>query len=236
MHALACEYARAPSKAALNGALEAALPLCALIARRFSGRGVDYEDLYQVAAMACVKALEGFDPTMGMKFSTYVTPTVTGRVRNYIRDKAQLLRTPRAVHEQAAQLHQAREQFVKDHRREPTSRELADILSWDMAKVLTALSARAAGDVLSLDAEDQDGIALAQRLSGVEAGFEQSEQRQDLQKAMTVLSHRERQLLSLRYEQKFSQRETARRMALSQMQVSRMEKRILTTLRKEMEA
>lgn len=103
MHDLACEYALSPTEDNLQAALEAALPLCALIARRFSGRGIEYEDLYQVASMACVSALKNFEVERSLKFTTFVTPTITGTVRNYLRDKAGLLRTPRAIREQSAQ-------------------------------------------------------------------------------------------------------------------------------------
>ena len=78
MHALACLYARDKTQEKLEEALDAALPLCALIARRFSRRGAEYDDLYQTACLACVQALRGFDPDRGYRFSTYVTPTVTG--------------------------------------------------------------------------------------------------------------------------------------------------------------
>ena len=109
MHALACEYALKRTEEALSDATQAALPLCALIARRFVGRGADYEDLYQVASMALVAALRGFDPERGLKFSTYVTPTITGTVRNYLRDKGGVMRTPRGLKEQAALLSRERE-------------------------------------------------------------------------------------------------------------------------------
>ena len=236
MHALACAYAKAPSEAGLHAALEAALPLCALIARRFSGRGVEYEDLFQVASLACVQAIKSFDPGRDMKFSTFATPTITGKVRNYIRDRGSLLRTPRLVYEQTARLARAREQFLSAHHREPTPRELGAALGWDLSKVVAVLAARAAKEVSSLDQEDQEGMTLGQRLSGTEAGFERTEQRQDLQRAMLLLAENEKQLLALRYEQKYSQREAARHLGMTQMQVSRMERRILTALRKEMEA
>ena len=236
MHALACAYAREPDGERLQAALQAALPLCALIARRFSGRGVEYEDLYHVASLSCVQALKSFDPDKGLKFSSFVTPSLTGKVRNFIRDKSSLLRTPRAVYEQAAQLTRAREEYLRLHREEPTPRALADRLGWDLPKVLTVLSARAAKDVSSLDQTDEEGLTLGQRLPGPEAGFEQMEQRQDLRRALATLSPREQALLTLRYQHKLSQRETARRLGMSQMQVSRAEQRALAALRKEMEA
>lgn len=236
MHRLACAYAENPGDEALSAALLPALPLCALIARRFADRGVEYEDLYQVACLACVQAIRGFDPGLGVQFATYLTPTLTGRVRNYIRDKGTLLRPSRTAQEQSAQAVAAREQFFSAHRREPTPRELAEALRWPLARVLTALQAREARRVFSLDREDEAGTTLAQKLSAPEEGFERAERRSDLKRAMDALSDRERTLLSLRYREKCSQRETARRMDMTQMQVSRMERRALETLRKEMDA
>ena len=234
MHALACRYAAEQTDAHLQAALEASLPLCALIARRFAHRGVEYEDLYQIACLACVGALKRFDVSREMKFTTFVTPTVTGAVRNAVRDQAGLLRSPRALLQQSAQLARIREAFCQRERREPTARELADALGWDVERVLTALSHPAARAPLSLDQEDGDGLPLAARLPFLETGFDRSEQRADLEKALEALSPLEQELMALRYKQRLSQRDAARRLGISQMQVSRMERRILTALRKEL--
>lgn len=235
MHALACEYAHSPTEETLQAALEAALPLCALIARRFSGRGIDYEDLYQVASMACVTALKNFDAERGLKFTTFVTPSITGTVRNYLRDKAGLLRTPRGIREQGAQLGAAREKFVNENHREPSARELAEMLDWEISRVLQVLSAQEASQVSSIDQTDDEGLSIGDRIPFLERGFEQAEMRQDLLQALSILAEEERKLLILRFQQQLSQREAAREMGLTQMQVSRMERRILAALRKEME-
>lgn len=235
MHDLACEYALAPTEDNLQAALEAALPLCALIARRFSGRGIEYEDLYQVASMACVSALKNFDVERGLKFTTFVTPTITGTVRNYLRDKAGLLRTPRAIREQSAQLAAEREKYLREFHEEPSPRELADRLGWDMEKVLMILSARDANQISSLDQKDDEGLSPGDRVPFVEAGFEKMEQREDLLRAMKTLTPTETQLLVLRFQQRLSQREAAQALQMTQMQVSRMERRVLAALRKEME-
>lgn len=235
MHALACRYALAPSDETLQAALQSALPLCALIARRFSGRGVEYDDLYQVASLACVSALKSFDPELGLKFTTFVTPTITGTVRNYLRDKGSLLRTPRALRAQAAQLSRAREDFLRESHREPTARELALRLGWELSQVLLALSVREAENIASLDQKDEDGFAAAEKIAFFETGFEKAEQRQDLARALSGLNPPEKRLLALRFQDRLSQRETARILGMSQMQVSRMERRLLTALRKEMD-
>ncbi len=235
MHALACEYALKRTEEALGDAIQAALPLCALIARRFVGRGADYEDLYQVASMALVAALRGFDPERGLKFSTYVTPTITGTVRNYLRDKGGVMRTPRGLKEQAALLSREREALTRRLRREPTVRELADALVWPMARVLDILSAQENLNVASLDEPTADGRMPAETMGFFDEGFEGVEKRSDLQNALKALSNDERMLLVLRFSQKLSQRETAQKLNMTQMQISRMERRALSTLRREMD-
>ena len=235
MHALACLYARDKTRARLEEALDAALPLCALIARRFSHRGGEYDDLYQAACLACVQALRGFDPEKGYKFTTYVTPTVTGAVRNHLRDKESLLRTPRALRERTARLSQAREAYYARRHEEPAPRQLAEALGWTVEMVLSTLAANAANNLLSLDQQDEDGFSMADRLSAPEGNFERREQREDLRRAMETLNETERELLRLRFALRLSQRDTALRMNRTQMQISRMEKRVLAALRKEME-
>ena len=234
MHALACQYAQERTREHLDAALEACLDLCALIARRFSGRGVEYDDLYQTACLACVSALNSFDPEKGFKFTTYVTPTATGAVRNYLRDRSGLLHTPRALRQQGSQLAKAREAFYALHHEEPSPRQLAEALNWDMAQVLSVLAVQAAGTVASLEQEDEDGLSLADRLPALEAGFERTEQRADLQKALSTLTETENELLRLRFSLNLSQRDTAKKMNRTQMQISRMERRILAALRKEL--
>lgn len=235
MHALACEYAASRDEEALRRALEASLPLCAMIARRFHGRGAEYDDLYQVACMACVSALRTFDASRGLKFTTFVTPTITGTVRNYLRDRAGVVRAPRTLAEQAAQLQRAREAFVAQHRREPTPRELSTALGWEMERVMEAVALRDRARVASIDQPDEEGMTLGDRLPFQEAGFENAERRADLERALAKLSTQEQSLLALRFTQRLSQREAAQRLQMSQMQVSRMERRALAALRREME-
>ena len=236
MHRAACEYAQSRTEDALNEAAKACLPLCAVIARRFSGRGVDEEDLYQTAAMACVRALRDFDPARGLKFSTYVTPNVTGTVRNYLRDKATLMRTPRGMAEQAARLKKARERLTQTLRREPTAREMADDMKIGVPEVLDLLSMNDIHAVQPLDQKDDEGLSVAERAGFEETGFDKFIRREDLKNAVSGLTEDERTLLALRFSQNLTQRETANKMGLSQMRVSRMERRVISALRSDMEA
>lgn len=232
MHALACQYALTKTQAALDAALEACLPLCGLIARRFSGRGAEYDDLYQAACLACVNALKSFDPVRGFKFTTYVTPTVTGAVRNHLRDHAQGMRGPRAARERAAQLQKAREAHLALYHEEPSARALAQALGWDLALVLSVLAN--AWPAVSLDETNDEGLALGERLPALDAGFDRMEMRADLKEALAALTDTERAMLRLRFSLRLSQRDTAARLGRTQMQISRMERRVLAALRKEM--
>ena len=231
-HVAADRFAVFTAEEGLEEALDASLPLCAMIARRFSHRGGEYDDLFQVACMACVQALRGFDPDKGFKFTTYVTPTVTGAVRNHLRDRESLFRAPRALRERAVQLSQAREAYVALRHEEPTPRHLAEALGWPLEQVLAILTRNA---LVSLDRLDEDGLSLADRLPALETGFDRAEQREDLRRAMDTLNDTERELLRLRFSLRLNQRDTAERMNRTQMQISRMERRILAALRKEMD-
>lgn len=234
MHDLACRYALNPMEENLNLALKACLPLCALIAGRFLNRGAEYEDLYQVACLSCVSAIKGFDPERGLKFTTYVTPTVTGAVRNYLRDQAPLLRAPRALRQQAMDVEKARDAYLNRYHAEPSARQLAEILGWEIGRVLAAWNYLASTRVSSLEETDENGLTLAERLPFLEAGFEQMEQREDVARALAALTEEQKLLLRLRFTQRLSQRDAAARMNKTQMQISRMERRVLAALRKEL--
>jgi len=231
IHNAAMRYASTRTKEALDEAVSVALPLCNAIAARFAGRGIELEDLRQVAAMALVNALNGFDPKRGLRFTTYVTPTITGTVRNYIRDRAQLVRTPRGLREQGMQMDRMLEQLTQRLHREPTVPELAQELGWTLEQVISIHASREKSQVSSLDAQDENGMMVFDHLGKQEKGFEDFEMREDLRNALKTLSHEERTLIRLRFQEQLSQQATARKMNLTQMQVSRMERRVLRSLK-----
>ena len=104
------------------------MPLCASIAGKFSGRGAPREDLEQVAGMALLKALERYEPDRNLRFVTYAVPTITGEVRNYIRDKGSLMRMPRNSRQMLYDMSKAQERFEQEHLRTPSAQELADYM------------------------------------------------------------------------------------------------------------
>ncbi|HPY94544.1 MAG TPA: sigma-70 family RNA polymerase sigma factor [Clostridia bacterium] len=231
IHNAAMRYALEQTKEALDDAVDVALPLCNAIAARFTGRGIELEDLRQVAAMALVNALKGFDPSRGLRFTTYVTPTITGTVRNYIRDRAQLVRTPRGLREQGMQMDRVVEQITQKLHREPTIPELAEQLGWTVEQVISVHASREKSQVSSLDAQDENGMMVFDHLGISEKGFEDFEMREDLRKALMTLTAQERNLIRLRFQDQLSQQASAKKMNLTQMQVSRMERRVLRLLK-----
>lgn len=228
-------YYRSRSKEALEAAAEACLPLCAAIARRFSGRGADEEDLKQVAAMACVKALHSYSPEHGALFSTYAAQSAAGAVRNHLRDHAGLVRTPRSLYEQSAKLSRARQQLTQELHREPTVSELASFLNWTMQQVIDTLMSRDAQQTASFDdKKDDDGLSLMETLGENDQALSAFEQNEDLKNVLSQLDTHEQQLLKLRYFDNLSQRAVAQQLGMTQMQVSRAERRLLLTLKERL--
>lgn len=231
IHNAAMRYALTQTPESMEDAVKVALPLCNAIAARFTGRGIELEDLRQVAALALVNALNGFDPERGLRFTTYVTPTITGTVRNYIRDRAQLVRTPRGLREQGMQMDRELEKLTQQLNREPTVPELSEKMGWSVEQVISVQASRERSQVSSLDAQDDNGMMIFDHLGKQELGFESFETREDLRRALLTLSQEERKLIKLRFQDLLSQQAAAKKMNLTQMQVSRMERRVLNVLK-----
>ncbi len=209
------------------------LPLARAVARKFSGRGVETEDLEQVAGMALLKALERFDPARGFRFVTYAVPTITGDVRNYLRDKSGLMRMPRDMRQRLYQMTQEQERFEREHLRAPTATELAERMGIAPEEFLALLNLRAQSDAVSLDMPvgEEGDTRLSDLLGSADDRFECMERSEWAQWLLSKVGDTERELLTLRYRDGLGQRETAKRLGISQMQVSRLERRALSRLR-----
>ena len=226
-------YAATRAPALRDELVESYLPLARAVARRFEGRGVEREDLQQVASIALMKAIERFDPARGFRFVTYAIPTIAGDVRNYLRDKASGMRVPRDSRQKLFKMQQIREQFERENLREPSARELADAMQISPDELLMLLDMRNQTDITSLDApvSEESEADLGAMLGVDDQGFERVEQAQWMSWILSKVDEQERQLLTLRYRDRLGQRETAKKLGVSQMQVSRMERRVLARLR-----
>lgn len=233
------EYARSRDHAVMARLVEENLPLSQAVARKFQGRGVEKDDLEQVAAMALMQAIERFDPERGLQFSTFALPTIAGSVRNYLRDRGSTIRLTRSLREQLTKLRRVSDELTRKLQREPSMRELAEAMELPPEELLTLLDARRAAQTVSLDAEtsdDAEAPRLETFLGRLDEGYEQVEQAQWLNWVYGQVTPTEKLLLQKRFEERLGQRETARALGVSQMQVSRMERRLLTRLREKMTA
>lgn len=199
-----------------------------ILSRKFINRGVEYDDIYQVACMGILYAVERFDPDKGVKFATYATPTVMGEIRKYFRDKGNFIRIPRRLYEI----------FYKA---EKIRRVSSEISQEEIARILnipekTLRSVYEMGDmsfIKSLEYEAYaDGELTFSNVVGVEdKNYLMIEDRDFIDFCMTHLTENERKLIEYRYYNEKSQKEIAELMNTSQMQVSRLEKRTLKKLR-----
>ena len=232
------EYARSRDHAVMARLVEENLPLSQAVARKFQGRGVEKDDLEQVAAMALMQAIERH-PERGLQFSTFALPTIAGSVRNYLRDRGGTIRLTRSLREQLTKLRRVSDELTRKLQREPSMRELAEAMELPPEELLTLLDARRAAQTVSLDAETSDEAEaprLETFLGRLDEGYEQVEQAQWLNWVYGQVTPTEKLLLQKRFEERLGQRETARALGVSQMQVSRMERRLLTRLREKMTA
>ena len=231
---LLADYARTRDRDVMAALVEGYLPLCKAVARRFRGQGVETEDLEQVAAIALMKAIERFEPERGFKFTTFAMPTIAGEVRNHIRDKGSAVRVARDTRTRLFRLRKVADQLTQQLQREPSLKEIADAMQVTPDELLSLLDARDATDTLSMEAamsSDEDAQRLEEKLGVNDEGFEQVEQQQWMHWIFQQVTPQERLLLEKRYIERLGQRDTAKAMGVSQMQVSRMERRVLARLR-----
>jgi RNA polymerase sigma-B factor len=209
------------------------------IANRYARRGTDNEDLFQVARMGLVKAVDRFDPTTHYRFSTFATPTIRGEIQRYFRDHSWNVHVPRGMQDTWRQVEAVSRKMTETLGRTPTAEELAAKTELPVERVNEALSLHETNRLLSLDGEiDGDGsdrpTVLESSLGGEDRGLGQVENRVGLRQAMGHLNQGLREIIELRYLQSLSQREVGRRLSLSQMQVCRMERRALEELRSQL--
>ena len=204
------------------------------VIKRFSGRGQDMEELFQVGCVGLCKAVEGFKEELELQFSTYAVPVILGEVKRFIRDNTQV-HISRGIKEQSMKVKYAREQYEAKHHREPTLQELSEMTGMKIEDVL--LAGEVFRPVESLDAyvnEEESGTRRVDLLSNREDPGEQALNRIMCEEAFKRMSEKEQKIVYLRYFENLTQANVAKCLDMTQVQVSRMEKKILLRLREEM--
>ena len=212
-----------------NELVEKNLGLVHSCAHRFTGRGIEYEDLFQAGCMGLVKAFDAFARERGVRFSTYAVPVILGEMRRLFRDGG-TVKVSRSLKELSLKTTKERENFLLKNGREPTVSELSEILSVSAEEVTEALCA--AAPVISLTAGEDEGGG--QTDVPVESPEDEITERLSVIKAISDLEEKDRTLIKYRYYENKTQTETAKILGMTQVQVSRREKKILEILRREL--
>ena len=227
------QYRRSNDRRLRNQLVEAHMGFGVHVARKYANRGVADDDLRQVAMLALVKAVDRFDPTRGVNFSTFAGRTVEGEIKRYFRDSTWAVRVPRPAKELHLRIRSAAEDMAHELRRSPTPRELAAYLGVSVDDVVMALGAAAAYSADRIEPPSDDDSSPDSRgiLAEQESGYRMTEDRVFLKNLIKQLPEREQQIVRLRFFEELTQAEIAERVGISQMHVSRLLRKAFEQLR-----
>ena len=211
------------------------LRLVLSVIQRFSNRGENADDLFQVGCIGLMKAIDNFNTDLDVKFSTYGVPMIIGEIRRYLRDNS-TMRVSRAMRDTAYKVLQAKEAYIAQHQKEPTVEEIANILDIKREEVVFALDAILEPVSLyePVYSDSGDTICVMDQVRDSKNTDEMWLERIALKEAVSHLSEREKKILSMRFFQGKTQMEVSAEIGISQAQVSRLEKNALRQIRKQM--
>ena len=207
------------------------LNLVRFLASKFKNRGEPLDDLVQVGTIGLIKAIDRFDPERGLEFTTYATPTILGEIKRHFRDKGWSIRVPRRLQELSAKVNQATEELTVELQHSPSVEEIAAKLGVSAEEILEAMESSGAYTSVSLEAggtsEDDEAPALIDRLGSVDEDLDASDDRMVIDDAIRDFSPREQEIVRMRFIDGLTQVEIAKRLGVSQVQVSRLLRRTL---------
>lgn len=222
-----------------NKIIESYLYMVDILIRKYLNKGVEYDDLYQVGAMALIFAVERFDPSKGYEFSSFATPTIIGEIKKYFRDKEWSVKVPRRLKELSGKLQAYKEELSNKLQRNPTILELAEYAGCSEEDVLQAMESGMAYNAFSLNqtfdesGEEGEASAFEKYAAMEESGFDQLEYREMIEKVLNELSDTNKFIFRQRFVENKSQAEIAKWLGVSQMTISRAEKNIKERFKQE---
>ena len=222
-------------KAAREELIKENMGLIRHVVKRFLGRGVEAEDLFQIGAIGLVKAVDRFDLSFGVRFSTYAVPMIAGEIKRFLRDDS-MLKVSRSLKELAGKAARLREQILMERGEEPGVEELAGLLGVEAEELVQAMDSSVEVESLQKIVYQGDGEGLS-LMDKVEQGKDEQEtllRRLLLEQLLDTLEPRERQIINLRFFCDQTQTQGAQQLGMSQVQISRMEKKILAALKRRM--
>ena len=234
------DYKHDPTIEKRNAIVEKNLYMVDILIRKYLGKGVDYDDLYQIGALALVSAVERFDPDKGFEFSSFATPTILGEIKKYFRDKQWSLKVPRRLKEIAAKVQEVKDSFYSKYQRTPTVEELAAETGFTPEQIIEALDGSKAYGTFSLDktfdeaGEDGDNTFLERYTGFDDAGYDRVEMAELIQKVVDTFNEQYKFIFRERFLNNRSQSDIAKELGVSQMTVSRAEKNMIKRFRGEL--
>lgn len=204
------------------------------VVRRFSGRGYDLEDLYQIGCIGLLKCIDKFELSYDVKFSTYAVPMIMGEIKRFLRDDG-MVKVSRSLKETAYKVYVTRERMVNEMGMEPTLEELASCLEIDKEDIVVAMEASSEVESIYKTIYQNDGnsIYLIDKLVSVEDESQKAVNQLALEELMSDLDEKEKMIITMRYFEDKTQTEIAKIVGISQVQVSRIEKKVLLKMREQ---
>ena len=201
------------------------------IAAKFKNRGEPLDDLIQVGTIGLIKAIDRFDPSRGLEFTTYATPTIMGEIKRHFRDKGWTIRVPRRLQELSAKVNSATDELTAQLQRSPSIEEVAEYLGTNADEVLEAMESSSAYSSVPLEGqgnnEEDDAPSVIDRYASVDGDLEASDDRMVLEEVIGEFPEADQQAIRMRFIDGMTQVEIAKRLGISQVQVSRMLRRAL---------
>ena len=234
------EYKKNPTIELRNEIVEDHLYMVDILIRKYLNKGVEYDDLYQVGALALVQAVERFDPDRGFEFSSVATPTILGEIKKYFRDKQWSLKVPRRLKEISSKIQEVKDELYLEYRRAPTVAEMAKATGFTEEQIIEATDSSHAYGTYSLDktfddaGEDGENSFLERYTGFDDKGFERVETSEIIDKVMETFNSQNRYIFRERFMYNRSQAEIAKTLGVSQMPISRAERNIVEQFRAEL--
>lgn len=216
------------------------LYIAEILSKKYTNKGIDYDDIFQVASIGLIYAVDRFDVDKGFEFSSFATPTIIGEIKKHFRDKGWTIRVPRRIQELSKKINNAKTMLSQQLQRTPTVEDIADYLNSTEEEILEAMEASQVYTPQSLDltfdsSGDDKDMNLADLIGQDDEYFDKVENNDFLLKGMEKLNDVEKKILVDRYFNRRTQIAIAKDLDISQMTVSRVEKRVIEKFRKEMQ-
>ena len=234
------EYRQHPSTELRNKIVEENLYIVDILIRKYLGKGVDYDDLYQVGAIALVNAVERFDPSRGYEFRSFATPTILGEIKKYFRDKEWSLKVPRRMKEIAGKVQETKDKLTSELGRVPGVDDVAAATGFTPEQIMQAMESAKAYGTYSLEGaglgndEEDTGSMLEKYIGFEDTGYERIELGQIINSVLSNFSDTYRYIFKQRFIENKSQAEIAQKLGVSQMTISRSEKAIVESFKREL--